>query len=376
MNQDATNQDATNQESAAGTRADAAPLLGIGHRSLGDTGVTALFCGPQGAVASVDVRGGGPGTRETDLLEPHNTVERVHGIVLSGGSAFGLAAADGAMRELAAHGIGFPVFGEDKPGPRVPIIPAAVIFDLMVGAQDHFPDHTDGAAAMAQALQAYGQMHGLADAAAQTTPPPQGTVGAGCGATAGKLRGGFGYHSMTTAGGHVVEAYMVVNPVGEVIEPVTGALWGDVPGADGEPTRGRVDAQAYAQVPHPYTAKLNTTIGTVATTAPCTKAQAKRLALAAHDGIARAVRPAHSPLDGDTIFALTGLPRASGAETDAASASEAATEAASASACSGVDVAAMAELSAAAAEAVAGAIMNAVVAAEDGYGLTTYSSLR
>lgn len=366
MNQDPTKQgpkkqDSKHQASAAGTLADAAPLLGVGHRSLGDTGVTALFCGPRGAVASVDVRGGGPGTRETDLLEPHNTVERVHGIVLSGGSAFGLAAADGAMRELASHGIGFPVFGEDKPGPRVPIIPAAVIFDLMVGAQDHFPDHTDGAAAMAQALQAFEQI----------APPQQGTVGAGCGATAGKLRGGFGYHRLSTPGGDVVEAYMVVNPVGEVIEPVTGALWGDVPGADGQPTRGRIDAQAYAQVPHPYAAKLNTTIGAVATTAACTKAQAKRLALAAHDGIARAVRPAHSPLDGDTIFALTGLPRAGAASASAASAS-----AASASACPGVDVAAMAELSAAASEAVAGAIMNAVVAAKDGYGLTTYSSLR
>src|SRR5260363_289524 len=107
--------------------------MSIGHYSGTDTGVTVLYFGPKGALASVDVRGGGPGTRETDLLQPHNTVERVHAIVLAGGSAFGLAVADGVMRELEAHGVGFPVFGEDKPGPRVPIVPAAVIFDLLAG---------------------------------------------------------------------------------------------------------------------------------------------------------------------------------------------------------------------------------------------------
>ena len=97
--------------------------ISIGHFSGTDTGVTVLYCGPGGALGSVDVRGGGPGTRETDLLQPHNTVERVHAVVLSGGSAFGLAAADGVMNELAEQGIGFPVFGEERPGPRVPIVP-------------------------------------------------------------------------------------------------------------------------------------------------------------------------------------------------------------------------------------------------------------
>ncbi len=154
-----------------------APCLQVGHLSLGDTGVTVLYPGPHGALAAVDVRGGGPGTRETDLLEPHNTVERIHALVLAGGSAFGLAAADGVMRELAAGGVGFPVFGEGKPGPRVPIVPAAVIFDLAVG-EVRYPEAADGAAALRRALAG--------------DDPARGTVGAGCGATAGRLRGGFG----------------------------------------------------------------------------------------------------------------------------------------------------------------------------------------
>lgn len=307
-------------------------MIRVGHVSLGDTGVTALYCGEQGAVASVDVRGGGPGTRETDLLEPHNTVERVHAIVLSGGSAFGLAAADGAMRELATHGIGFPVFGESIPGPRVPIVPGAVIFDLIVG-EVHYPAAEDGAVAIRAAM--------------ATDDDAVGTVGAGCGATAGKLRGGFGRAALqvpTASGEFTVEAFMVANPVGEVIDVATGRLFGD-------PRHG-VDPQAYAEVPDPKQAKLNTTIGAVATDAPLTKAQAKRLALTAHDGIARAVRPAHSPLDGDTIFGLS-----------------------TAVENSGVDALTMAQLCAAAADAVEAAIVAAVTGAVPGYGLTTYGEL-
>ncbi len=190
-------------------------MVSIGHATLGDTGVTVLYAGPQGAVASVDVRGGGPGTRETDLLEPHNTVERVHAIVLSGGSAFGLAAADGVMRELATHDIGFPVFGEDRPGPRVPIIPAAVIFDLIVG-EVHYPTASDGAAALRAAL---------SDAAFAPLLEVSGTVGAGTGATAGRLRGGFGAASVTAhapSHDYQVTAYMVANPAGEVVDAETG----------------------------------------------------------------------------------------------------------------------------------------------------------
>ncbi|WP_460490542.1 P1 family peptidase, partial [Corynebacterium nasicanis] len=129
------------------------PGLLVGHTSAGDTGVTAIVSrDPAGMVAGVDVRGGGPGTRETDLLDPRNTVERVHAVVLAGGSAFGLAAADGAMRELERVGRGFPVLGEGKVGPRVPIVPAAVIFDLFVGDPAHRPTAEDGAAAVRAAL--------------------------------------------------------------------------------------------------------------------------------------------------------------------------------------------------------------------------------
>ena len=255
--------------------------MSIGHFSGTDTGVTVLYCGPGGALGSVDVRGGGPGTRETDLLQPHNTVERVHAVVLAGGSAFGLAAADGVMNELAEKGIGFPVFGEDKPGPRVPIVPGAVIFDLLVGPSRPGPE--EGAAALRAALTGNDES--------------MGSVGAGVGATAGKLRGGFGL-ATRRVGDYEVSAAMVANPVGEVIEPRSGRL-------HGAPGRTPVNAAAYRALPHPAESKLNTTIGAVLTDAPVTTAQAQRLAMTAHDGIARAVRPAHSPLDGDTIFALS-----------------------------------------------------------------------
>jgi len=146
--------------------------ISIGHFSGTDTGVTVLYCGPGGALGSVDVRGGGPGTRETDLLQPHNTVERVHAVVLSGGSAFGLAAADGVMNELAEQGIGFPVFGEEKPGPRVPIVPGAVIFDLLVGPSRPGPE--EGAAALRAALAGNDETMGTVGAGggARARPPP------------------------------------------------------------------------------------------------------------------------------------------------------------------------------------------------------------
>lgn len=300
----------------------------IGHTSRGDTGVTVIYCGPQGALASVDVRGGGPGTRETDLLAPHNTVERVHAIVLAGGSAFGLAAAHGVMEELEKEGIGFAVFGEGRPGPRVPIVPAAVIFDLAVGPSR--PSAADGAAALRAALAG--------------DDSSTGNVGAGCGATAGKLRGGFGI-STQAAGEYTVAAAVVANPVGEVVDPASGRLYG-------APGLSAVDPQRYAQVPDPKDAKLNTTIGAIITDAPITKAQAKRLALTGHDGIARAIRPAHSPLDGDTLFALSTAP-----------------------APGQVDPLTLAGLCAAAADAVEAAIVDAVVSARPGYGLTDYSSL-
>ncbi|APT92004.1 peptidase [Corynebacterium phocae] len=299
-------------------------MFQVGHCDLADTGVTVIYCGPQGALAAVDVRGGGPGTRETDLLEPHNTVERVHAVVLSGGSAFGLAAADGAMRELARHDIGFAVLGEDKPGPRVPIVPAAVIFDLLVG-QARYPSAEDGAAALRAAM------------AADDTS--QGSVGAGIGATAGRLRGGLG-RAQFKAGKYQISAVVVANPVGEVV------------GLDGKlfaaPEK-RVDPTLLKERTRP---KLNTTIGAIMTDAPVTKAQAKRLAMMAHDGIAHAVRPAHTPLDGDTIFALS-----------------------SASRPTGVDAMELLELGQAAAQAVATAIVSAVTQAEAGIGATAFREI-
>lgn len=308
------------------------PLARIGHTSLTDTGVTAILAPHEaGMVAAVDVRGGGPGTRETDLLEPHNTVERVHAIMLCGGSAFGLAAADGAMAELERRGWGFPVFGEDMPGPRVPIVPAAVIFDLVVGDPDHRPTAADGAAAVAAAF----------DSNEKST----GSVGAGCGATAGVLRGGFGRARVETDG-YTVEAYVVANPVGMVVDKRTGLLYGD--GA-----KPAVDLERFNALERP-TPKLNTTIGVIATDAPLTKAQLKRVAMTGHDGIARAIRPAHSPLDGDTLFAVsTAQPGAQPVS----------------------DVEAFGRIGEAGAQAVQAAIVDAVVNATGDFGITAWRDI-
>ena len=309
------------------------PGLTLGHTSLGGTGVTVVVGPRHGMTAGVDVRGGGPGTRETDLLAPHNTVDRVHGIVLAGGSAFGLAAADGVMGELERAGYGFPVLGEGVPGPRVPIVPGAVIFDLLVGDPGHRPTAEDGAAATRAAL-AGTDVEGMR---------ASGSVGAGTAATAGVLRGGYGQASIRV-GEYVVAAGVVANPVGEVIDPVTGRFHGD-------PTLPPVDPGRLRGLARPESS-LNTTIGVVATDAPMTSAQATRLAMVGHDGIARGVRPAHSPLDGDTLFAVSTHPEAGG-----------------------VDIPTLAELCRAAAEAVAAAIVDAVVHAAPGHDLGTYREL-
>lgn len=299
------------------------PGVHLGHRSLGDTGVSVVVV-PDGAIAAVDVRGGGPGTRETDLLEPHNTVQQVHAVVLSGGSAFGLASADGVMRALEERGIGFQVVGDI----RVPIVPGAVIFDLLVGDASHRPTAEDGYLAVQDAF------------ALPNTD--SGSVGAGCGATAGVLRGGFGQASVRV-GSYAIAAGVVANPVGAVIDKESGRLWGD-------PKAAGVDKARFANLKGLET-KLNTTIGVIATDAPVTKAQAKRLAMTGHDGLARAVRPAHSPLDGDTLFALS---TGSG---------------------NGVSVEEMIALSTAAADVVCAAIVDAVVNASPGYGLESYRSI-
>lgn len=306
------------------------PGIHLGHDSAGDTGVTVVVA-PAGAVGAVDVRGGGPGTRETDLLAPHNTVERVHAVTLTGGSAFGLAAADGVMTTLETRGIGFPVFGPDRPGPIVPIVPAAVIFDLDVGDPSNRPTAASGSRAVESAL-------GGADAASASS-----SVGAGCGATAGRVRGGFG-QAVARVGEWTVAAGVVANPVGEVIDAATGRLFG-------APSLPPVDPAAFGAL-GASGAKLNTTIGVIATDAPLNKAQATRVAMVGHDGIARAVFPAHSPMDGDTLFTM--------ATGDG----------------SGVGVAELAELSAAAAECVREAIVTAVTTAEPGLSLSTWGELR
>lgn len=342
---------------------DFCPGVGIGHVSLGDTGVSVLSFAAAGSgagvVASVDVRGGGPGTRETDLLAPENTVGAVQAIVLAGGSAYGLAAADGAMAELESRGAGFRVFGPDSDGPVVPIVPAAVIFDLAVGDPQHRPTAADGQRATARALDNFDGAAGtvvtnkVSTSTASASKASTSNIGAGCGATAGKLRGGFGQANREVAG-YRVSAAVVANPVGEVVDAATGRLFG-------APERAPVDPEKFADLPSPA-ASLNTTIGVIATNAPLAKAQLRRLAMCGHDGISWAVRPAHSPLDGDTLFAVSTAPQESALEETAITTETITTEM-------------MTALCAASSQVVCDAIVHAVVHAEPGYGLPTYSQL-
>lgn len=360
--------------------------IGVGHAvcedGAGDSGVT-MIVAPKSATASVDVRGGGPGTRETDLLAPHNTVQAVHAIGLCGGSAFGLDALTGTMAELESRGIGFPVLGPEHPDKLVPIVPGAVIFDLLLGRWDSRPDAATGAAATAEALDA--SVGGPGDATGQEAlaqGTQNGNVGAGLGASAGALKGGFGQASAvfpegTPLAGVTVAVGIVVNPQGAVFDPATGLPWGLAAELNGEFARyglsdGLVDGESVGaggvnrlknknMLGTKITAdmlapKLNTTIGVVATDAPLTKAQAKRLALAGHDGIARAIRPAHMPMDGDTLFAMATGEHGSGAAVDDR----------------GVDCIGMSVLSATAANTVERAIVHAVLAAESAFGVSSW----
>ncbi|WP_425402226.1 P1 family peptidase [Gordonia shandongensis] len=291
-------------ESREGNRLTDVPGIAVGHyHRLDDdvvlatiddpgegwaTGTTVIRL-PAGSATAVDVRGGGPGTRETDLLDPVNTVRGADAIVLTGGSAFGLAAADGVMLGLEESGTGLPMDGQ---GHVVPIVPAAVIFDLPVGRWENRPTAEFGRRAL--------------DAA--TIEFDVGSVGAGVGARAGALKGGVGTASVTVregpARGLTVGALVVANPVGGVIDPTTGLPWGS---DDLDVHRLRTPTQLEVKRLAELTAKgtvLNTTIGVVATDATLSVAGTKRLAMAGHDGLARAVRPAHSPLDGDTLFGV------------------------------------------------------------------------
>lgn len=261
----------------------------VGHRTAdGDgwlTGTTVVLA-RAGAVGGVDVRGGGPGTRETDLLDPSALVDRVHAVVLTGGSAYGLSAADGVMTGLEEQGVGLPV----GPGPAevVPIVPGAVIFDLGRGGTfRNRPDAGFGRDALA---------------AARPADPERGSVGAGTGATCGGLKGGVGWAQLSLPDGVGVAALVVVNAAGSAVDPSTGRLWADRSRRLRTPTDDERDALERARRdPAP---SLNTTIGVVLTDATLTKAQARKVAAVAHDGLARAVAPVHSMVDGDTVFCL------------------------------------------------------------------------
>jgi len=263
----------------------------VGHRTLTErqTGCTVVLA-RQGAVAGVDVRGSAPGTRETDLLNPLNLVDRVHAIVLAGGSAFGLDAASGVMRYLDEQHIGFPTsYGV------VPIVPAAILFDLGVGDPKIRPTADCGYAAAQSASDA---------------PVAQGNVGAGAGATVGKLmgmahamKGGIGSAAITLPGGLTVAALVAVNAFGDIIDPSTGRVVAGVRTEDGG---GLADARVLQRSGATQKSPIgeNTTIGVVATNAKLTKTQATKIAQMAHDGLARAISPVHSMADGDTLFAL------------------------------------------------------------------------
>jgi len=282
------------------------PGIRVGHHQRSgrgwQTGTTVVFA-PGGATPGVSVRGGGPGTRETDAVRPENLVEQIHAICLTGGSAYGLAAADGVVGWLEEQGLGFPIGSPlDRDG-VVPVVPAAVVFDLGRGGKfSNRPNAGFGRRAVTNAHRAQ-QMWG--------------SVGAGTGAKAGGLQGGVGTASVTvTIAGDiigtpgidarvVVGAVAVVNANGSPVDPVSGLPWERLArdlrrpsAADRARVRAALDGQAAAE------SSLNTTIGVVATSAELSKAEVSKMADVAHDGLARAVRPAHSMFDGDTVFGL------------------------------------------------------------------------
>lgn len=269
------------------------PGLKLGHHTLTkrSTGCTALVF-EEGAIAGVDVRGSAPGTRETDLLDPINLVDKVHAVMLSGGSAYGLDTATGAMRYLEEQGMGFKIAGG-----VVPIVPAAVLMDLGVGDFSVRPDAEAGY---------------LACRAASNQPSDEGNIGAGAGATVGKMfgmefamKGGLGTASHTIPGtGIVVGAVVAVNAVGDIYAPGSDRILAGARSVDGKGFRNSMDAilQGHGVLP---SAGGNTTIGAIATNAPFTKAEVKKIAAMSHDGFARTINPVHTMWDGDTIFALS-----------------------------------------------------------------------
>jgi L-aminopeptidase/D-esterase-like protein len=271
------------------------PEIQVGHATDGQamTGCTVVLCPKGGAVGGVDQRGGAPGTRETDLLRPMHLVERVNAVLLAGGSAFGLDAAGGVVRWLEERGIGF-----DTRLAKVPIVPAAVLFDLDIGRADVRPDAAMGYAACE---------------AASAGPVAEGSIGAGTGCTVGKALGpgrasksGLGAASVDLGDGLVVGAVVAVNAFGDILDPTSGEILAGIRSRDGgsfadtlatmKGFLGKTDLR--------FASRSNTIVGTVATNARLTTEEANKVAQMAHDGLARVVRPAHTMLDGDTLFAL------------------------------------------------------------------------
>ncbi|MGW2018116.1 P1 family peptidase [Streptomyces sp. NPDC001927] len=275
--------------------------LRVGHARVAGpgalSGTTVVLAPEGGAVAAVDVRGGGPGTRETDALDPRNLVQRIEALVLTGGSAYGLDSAGGVMAWLEERGRGVRVGPE--PTHVVPVVPAACVFDLGRGGDfSARPDASTGRAAVEAA--AATELHARVET---------GAVGAGTGAVVGGLKGGVGTASTVLESGITVGALVVVNAVGSAVDPETGVLYGELfqgrlpdrpePAVHEEARRRLADAAARNAPP-----SLNTTLAVVATDADLSRAQAQKLAGTAHDGIARAVRPVHLLNDGDTVFTL------------------------------------------------------------------------
>src|SRR5262245_19899396 len=268
------------------------PGIKVGHFTLAErpTGCTVILA-ESGAVAGVDVRGSAPGTRETDLLNPINTVQEVHAVVLSGGSAFGLEAATGTVRYLEERCIGF-----DTRIAKVPIVLAAILFDLGVGDAKVRPTADCG----------YKAAQSATDGAVM-----EGNVGAGAGATVGKsagasraMKAGVGSAAIKFSDGLIVAALVAVNAFGDIVDPSTGKVIAGVRTPDG---RALADARVLLRGGETTARQpgANTTIGVVATNAKLTKTQAAKVAQMAHDGYARAIAPTHTPNDGDTIFALS-----------------------------------------------------------------------
>ncbi len=278
------------------------PGIRVGHAQDEEalTGCTVILCG-EGAVGGIDQRGGAPGTRETDALRPMHLVDKVHAILLAGGSAFGLDAATGVMRYLEEKGIGF-----NTGVARVPIVPAAILFDLSVGKADVRPDAAMGYQACLNAVDS-----GLA----------QGNVGAGTGCTVGKILGngqamktGIGTASLEIGGGVIVGAIVAVNALGDVVDPATGKILagtrtltrGPIHIGTSEPFANTLEVMRTlpGRAILSFAARQNTVIGVVATNARLDKEQTNKVAQMAQDGLARAIRPAHTMQDGDALFAV------------------------------------------------------------------------